>query len=62
MIQEKYAIIKDGKYLTNLFEDEVKKVFQSADISKAYKWDIRKIAENVAAQYDGAQVVILHYK
>lgn len=49
----KYAIKSkvNGKYLSNLFEDEHSKIFQGQELdSNIYYWNVKEIAEKLAVE------------
>jgi len=50
----------NGKYLSNLFEDTHNKMFQGTKIDREiYYYDIKQIAEDVAAQIDAIVIEVL---
>lgn len=45
----------NGKYLSNLFEDDHESTFQSSqtDIGACYHWNVKEIAERIATKNNG---------
>lgn len=45
----------NGKYLSNLFEDDHENTFQSpkTDIGACYHWNVKEIAERIARKNNG---------
>lgn len=50
---KRYAIKKDGIYLSELFTDPIK--FKAKDLKRSYLYDNRQIAEDIAGK-EGATV------